>query len=285
MADHNPRVSVLMAAHNAQATIAESVSSALAQTMTELEVVVVDDGSARPIAPALAALADPRLRVLRTARNFGVGAARTAALRAARAPIVAQLDADDLWRPDHLAQLLGAFADPLVGLAYTNAEVLGHPRGASLWIPSAAEPERTAVQSAAVEHPVAELRVLLANNPIPAPAVAMRRAAALAAGGYPAWLRVGEDYMLYVNLMRAGWRFAYVPRACAVYRWPEPGRGATYDRRRHARQETRLFAALALRLPAQSAVWRRLSGQLRELIETHVPAALPAARRLRRASR
>lgn len=274
-----------MAAHNAQATIAESVSSALAQTMTELEVVVVDDGSTRPIAPALAALADPRLRVLRTARNFGVGAARTAALRAARAPIVAQLDADDLWRPDHLAQLLGAFADPLVGLAYTNAEVLGHPRGASLWIPSAAEPERTAVQSADVEHPVAELRVLLANNPIPAPAVAMRRAAALAAGGYPAWLRVGEDYMLYVNLMRAGWRFAYVPRACAVYRWPEPGRGATYDRRRHARQETRLFAALALRLPGQSAVWRRLSVQLRELIETHVPAALPPARRLRRASR
>ena len=282
MADHNPRVSVLMAAHDAQATIAESVSSALAQTMTELEVVVVDDGSARPIAQALAALGDPRLRVLRTARNLGVGAARTAALRAARAPIVAQLDADDLWRPDHLAQLLGAFGDPAVGLAYTNAEVLGHPRGASLWIPSPAEPDRTAVQSAAVEHPVAELRVLLANNPIPAPAVAMRRAAALAAGAYPAWLRVGEDYMLYLNLMRAGWRFAYVPRASAVYRWPEAGRGATYDRRRHARQETLLFAALALRMPAQSAVWRRLGGQARELVATHVPGSLTVATALRR---
>ena len=88
----------------------------------------------------------------------------------------------------------------------------------------APSPTAPRCQSAAVEHPVADLRVLLANNPIPAPAVAMRRAAALAVGGYPAWLRVGEDYMLYVNLMRAGWRFAYVPRACAVYRWPEPGR-------------------------------------------------------------
>jgi glycosyltransferase involved in cell wall biosynthesis len=280
MADHNPRVSVLMAAHDAHATIVESVSSALAQTMTELEVVVVDDGSARPIAPALAGLAEPRLRVLRTARNLGVGAARTAALRAARAPIVAQLDADDLWRPDHLAALLGAFADPRVGLAYTNAEVLGHPRGATLWIPSATEPERSAVQCSAVAHPVGELRVLLANNPIPAPGVAMRRAAALAVGGYPAWLRVGEDYMLYVNLMRAGWRFAYLPRPSAVYRWPEPGRGATYDRRRHARQETRLFAALARRMPAEQAVWRRLSGQVRELIETHVPAALTIAKAL-----
>ena len=282
MADHNPRVSVLMAAHDAQATIAESVTSALAQTVTELEVVVLDDGSAQPIAQALAALRDPRVRVLRTAGNFGVAAARTAALRAARAPIVAQLDADDLWHPEHLAGLLGAFADPGVGLAYANAEVLGHPRGATLWIPDPAQSERTAVQSAAIAHPVAELHVLVANNPIPAPAVAMRRAAALAAGGYPRWLRVGEDYMLYLNLMRAGWRFAYVPRASAVYRWPEAGRGATYDRRRHARQEALLFAALALRMPTQSAVWRRLGGQVRELVETHVPGSLAVAKALRR---
>jgi glycosyltransferase involved in cell wall biosynthesis len=282
MADHNPRVSVLMAAHNAQATIGESVSSALAQTMAELEIVVVDDGSAPPIAQTLAALHDPRIRVLRTAGNFGVAAARTAALRAARAPIVAQLDADDLWHPEHLAGLLGAFADPGVGLAYANAEVRGHPAGASLWIPCPAQPERAAVQSAAIEHPVAELRTLVANNPIPAPAVTMRRAAALAVGGYPLWLRVGEDYMLYLSLLAAGWRFAYVPRASAVYRWPEPGRGATYNRRRHARQETRLFAALALRMPGQSAVWARLGAQARELVQTRLPGSLTVAKALRR---
>jgi glycosyltransferase involved in cell wall biosynthesis len=281
MDDHNPRVSVLMAAHNAQATIAESVASALAQTVSELEVLVVDDGSTVPIADTLTP-GDRRVRVLRTARNCGVAAARGAALRAARAPVVAQLDADDLWRPDHLAGLLTAFEDPQIGLAYANAEVLGHPRGATLWIPSPAEPARGAVQSSEVVHPVNDLRVLLANNPIPAPAVAMRRHAALAVGGYPGWLAVGEDYMLYLNLLAAGWRFAYVPRASAVYRWPEPGRGATYDRRRHARQETRLFAALALRMPAQRIVWRRLAGQGRELIETHVPGSLGVAKALGR---
>ena len=285
MADHNrapvARVSVLMPAHNAQATVADSVASALAQTVSELELVLVDDGSSPPVAEALSGVEDPRLRVLRTATNHGVGAARSTALRAARAPLVAQLDADDLWDRDHLAGLIGAFDDPAVGLAYANARVRGHPRGATLWIPSSSALDRRAVQSDAVLHPVRELGVLAANNPIAACTVVMRRDAALAAGGYPHWLRVGEDYWLYLALMRAGWRFAYLDRATAVYRWPQDARSATFDRRRHARQETRLVAALATRIPREPAVWRRLAGQGRELIESHVPGSVAAAKAVR----
>ena len=111
----------------------------------------------------------------------------------------------------------------------------------------------------------------------------MRTAAARAAGGYPPWLTVGEDYFLYLKLLRAGWRFSYVDRASAVYRWPQPGRGATFDRRRAVRQQAKLYAALALSAPGEPAISLRLARELAEVVATHVPGSL-AAWRLARAA-
>jgi glycosyltransferase involved in cell wall biosynthesis len=270
-----------MPAHNAEQTIARAVASALAQTVSELEVIVVDDGSDRPAALALHLVDDERLRILRSVANRGVAAARNSALRAARAPIVAQLDADDGWHPDHLEGLLAALEDRRVGLAYANAEVLGHPRGAQRWIPQVGSACGQAVQRDDVAHPLTDLHMLYRGNPIPAPAVAMRTGAARAVGGYPKWLTVGEDHMLYIRLLSAGWRFAYVDRASAVYRWPEPGRGATFDRRRHARQELKLLAALIARSPGDPVLRGELPRGLAQIVETHVPGSVPIARRMR----
>jgi glycosyltransferase involved in cell wall biosynthesis len=278
-----PRASVLMPAYNAEATIGEAVQSALAQTVPDIEVIVVDDGSAQPIAEALAPIRDPRLRVLRTAGNHGVAAARNSALVAARAPVVAQLDADDAWRETHLEALLARMEDPDVGLAYANAAVRGHPNGLDRWIGAWSEhdggPRPFSEPSI---HPVNDLAVLYGGNPIPSPAVAIRTAAARAVGGYPPWLTVGEDYLLYIRLLAAGWRFAYVDELSAIYRWPEPGRGATFDRRRHARQGVKLFAALAVSSPADRAVRARLGAELKNVVTSHVPGSLPAWRALRR---
>jgi glycosyltransferase involved in cell wall biosynthesis len=248
-APDRPRVSVLMPAHDAERTIVDSVASALGQSILELEVIVVDDGSARPVADLLASFDDERLRIVRTRRNRGVAAARNTALAAARAPVVAQLDADDLWHENHLELVLRELTDPSIGLVYSNAEVLGHPRGLGLWIASDSGGRATAVQRRKLAHPVSDLVTLYAGNPIPSPTVAMRTEAARACGGYPDWLSVGEDYVLYIRLMRAGWGFAYVDQATAVYRWPQLGRGATFDRRRHARQEAKLYAVLAVQSP------------------------------------
>jgi glycosyltransferase involved in cell wall biosynthesis len=270
-----------MPAYNAEQTIADAVASALAQTVPDIEVVVVDDGSARPTADALASVHDERVRVLRSIANRGVSAARNSALAAAHAPVVAQLDADDLWKETHLEGVLGELDDPRVGLAYANAEVIGHPRGARLWIPSR-DSREPAVQGPSVSHPVNDLDTLYLGNPIPAPAVVMRTQAARAAGGYPKWLKVGEDYMLYIRLMRAGWRFAYLDRASTVYRWPEPERGATYDRRRHARQELKLLIALLGAYPRDPVLRAQAPRHLREIVETHVPGSVWTAKKLRR---
>ncbi len=276
-----PRVSVLMPAYNAAATVAEAVASALAQTVTELEVIVADDGSAEPIAPALEAIDDERLRIVRRPRNGGVSAARNTALALARAPLVAQLDADDLWRADHLEHLLPTFEDPGVGLAYANVEIAGYA-GSDRWI-AARTPDDGLARwiGNSAEHPVNDLSRLYRANPIPAPGVVMRTEAVRAVGGYPEWLRVGEEYTLYIRLRRAGWRFAYVDRRSATYRWPEPGRGATFNVRRSARQEVKQFIVLALSSPPDLALYHGLALRLAHMLTTHVPATVSIARFLR----
>jgi glycosyltransferase involved in cell wall biosynthesis len=280
-----PRVTVIMPAYNASATVAEAVTSALVQTVADLEVVVVDDGSSEPVADSLADIRDQRLRIIRTERNRGVSAARNTALAAARSPVIAQLDADDFWRSDHLEGLLPALGDPAVGLAYANAEIIGSKhvhRAIVAWEPG---DERSSSMNDRSLHPVNDLSRLYRVNPIPAPAVIMRTAAVRAVGGYPSWLTVGEEYCVYIKLRRAGWRFAYVDRPSAVYRSPEPGRGASYDLRRNVRQTLKLFTVLALRSSPDAAIFKRLGGELVNLVVLYVPATVSVGRRMRAIAR
>jgi cellulose synthase/poly-beta-1,6-N-acetylglucosamine synthase-like glycosyltransferase len=204
---------------------------------------------------------------------------------AARAPVLAQLDADDLWRPDHLEGLLPAFADPAVGLAYSNVEIIGspvHDRAIAVRRPDDGLPDWVSDRAL---HPVDDLRRLYLVNPIPSPAAIMRTDAVRAVNGYPKWLTVGEDYYLYIKLRRAGWHFAYVDRMSAVYRWPERGRGVSFDSRRSARQTLKLFAVLTVRSPGDGALWGRLGREVVNLVETHAPGAVPIARRVKGAIR
>jgi glycosyltransferase involved in cell wall biosynthesis len=95
-------VSVIIPAFNAAATVAESLQSVRAQTFAPDEVILVDDGSSDDTAErALAAC--PGLIVVRQA-HAGAAAATNAGFGVARAPLVAMLDADDLWPPDKLAR-------------------------------------------------------------------------------------------------------------------------------------------------------------------------------------
>ncbi len=102
------QVSVVIPAFNAAATIEAAVRSALAQTLRDLEVIVVDDGSRDDTAARVAALvaADPRVTLLRHPKTRGVSAGRNTALAAARGEWVAVLDADDLFLPHRLATML-----------------------------------------------------------------------------------------------------------------------------------------------------------------------------------
>jgi hypothetical protein len=101
-----PRVSVLMPTYEQAAFLGRAVASVLAQTMTDWELVVVDDGSPDATAAAVEPFqADPRVRLLRLPANQGLGAALNAGLDASTAPVVAYLPSDDRWDPWHLEAL------------------------------------------------------------------------------------------------------------------------------------------------------------------------------------
>ena len=102
-ADAPVGVAVVMPAYNAERFVADAVRSVLAQTLADLELLIVDDGSTDRTADVARAQADGRVRVL-TVANGGPSRARNVALAAARpSRYVAFLDADDLWDRGKLA--------------------------------------------------------------------------------------------------------------------------------------------------------------------------------------
>lgn len=122
MADAAPIVSVVIPAYNAAWCVHKAIDSALAQGVDGVELIVVDDGSTDDTATVLAAYGD-RLRVV-AQHNGGLSSARNAGIAAARAPLVAFLDADDWWLPGKVARQLELMRQrPDVGFSSTAARV------------------------------------------------------------------------------------------------------------------------------------------------------------------
>jgi hypothetical protein len=117
-----PVVSVLMPTYNQSAFILRAIESLRAQTFSDWELVIVDDGSTDDTETTLAAVLDePRIHYHRLERNQGVGAALNAATRLACGRYLAYLPSDDVYYPEHLARLTDLLASrPEVYLAYAG---------------------------------------------------------------------------------------------------------------------------------------------------------------------
>jgi glycosyltransferase involved in cell wall biosynthesis len=128
-----PRVSVIMAAYNAEAFIAEAVESVLAQTFTDWELLISDDGSTdgtHELAQTLAAHNPERIRVLRGEQNRGKPAALNRALAVRRGELIAWLDGDDVMLPEKLARQVEALdQDPLAAGCTHDAEMFDSDSG------------------------------------------------------------------------------------------------------------------------------------------------------------
>lgn len=118
----SPAVSVIVTTRDRPRLLADALRSVAAQSRPALEVRLADDGETASI-DALPDLGFLELTAL-VVRCGQPGAARNAAARDARGDVLAFLDDDDLWRPDHLAGLAGAFDDPRVGFAWRDARVV-----------------------------------------------------------------------------------------------------------------------------------------------------------------
>ncbi len=122
-----PAVSVIVPAWNAEATLAETLASVAAQRFTDIEILIVNDGST----DATAAIArdfcatDPRARLIGKP-NGGVASARNAGIAVARGDWVAPIDGDDLWHPDYLALLMekALATDPAPVAVYAHCRLI-----------------------------------------------------------------------------------------------------------------------------------------------------------------
>lgn len=118
-----PKISVVIPAYNAMAYLPEAVESALNQTFTDLEVIIINDGSSDHTDDWVLRQSDPRL-ILISQENAGKSAARNAGIARATGQYVAFLDADDYWEPTKLEKQIKYFEDnPGVGLVYTWAAI------------------------------------------------------------------------------------------------------------------------------------------------------------------
>jgi glycosyltransferase involved in cell wall biosynthesis len=168
-----PLVSIILPTYNREDTIRRAIASVQAQTFSDWELIVVDDGSSDGTV-ALIEGCDPRLKLIRQ-QNQGTAGARNTALRASSGAYIAFLDSDDEWLPHHL-ELCVAFleAHPEEGFVTNELwEDLGHGRivkhyrtEISEWYPTTAR----RIGSKRFELPPGEqdehLRVYQAREPI-----------------------------------------------------------------------------------------------------------------------
>jgi glycosyltransferase involved in cell wall biosynthesis len=105
-----PLVSVILPVFNGAAFVADAMRSVLEQTYRDLELLVVNDGSTDATSVVVSAFSDERLTVV-AQENHGLAAARNVGVQRARGAVVAFIDADDLWHPQHLERLVPIVAE------------------------------------------------------------------------------------------------------------------------------------------------------------------------------
>jgi cellulose synthase/poly-beta-1,6-N-acetylglucosamine synthase-like glycosyltransferase len=217
-----PAVSVVLPFHNAAATLPAALASIAAQTWTDWELVAVDDGStdAGPALVARLAQGDARIRLIQPGR-VGIVAALQAGCAAARAPLIARMDADDVSHKDRLAlQSQALAAHPRWGLCGCRVVAGGPVRSGRA---------RYLAWINALTDPAALVREIFVECPVAHPSFLLRRTALEAVGGYQdrGW---AEDYDLVLRLWRGGWELGKVD--APLLTWTErPGRLSMTDAR------------------------------------------------------
>ena len=239
-------ISVVVPAWNCERYLPDALASVEAQSRQPAEVLVVDDASTDTSADVARGLG---ARVIRLERNGGPSAARNAGIRAASGDLIAFLDGDDWWEPDHLelvAGLLDRF--PEAGVAFGRSSRVV----ARYTAPFPPEQE-----------PFQALPVLCRGNPIPQSAAVVRRALLLDMDGYRADMRYAEDYDLWLRL--AG----RTPFVCTSRR--------TLNYRTHEAQLSRNEAPMAAASwAARERAWNALPASLPQEEREYIAAQLAA---------
>lgn len=222
-----PLVSVVMPVYDDEDVVTVAIRSVLDQTLSDLELVIVDDGSSDASRERIAACDDPRL-VLRWQAGAGPSHARNAGLGLCRSPAhVAFLDSDDAWEPLFLERMVEALsvAPPQVGLVYCDYTLTidGGP------------PTRRVVEDASFPS------LVVHDGLVPMGSFVIRRAVLDRVGLLDEGMARGEDYAWLLRVA-AAYELQRVPETLFHYRRRSDGQLSTTPLDHAALQRSRLLA-------------------------------------------
>lgn len=226
-----PRITVLMTLFNKGPYVEEAVQSVLAQSVEDLELLVVDDASTDHSVQRIQAIHDPRIRVITNPVNTGRAAAANRGYDAAAGEYIAVLDADDVMLPARLERQLAFMeANPDVGICGGAYQVLDKPGRVAVWPATDAECRS----------------LLLFGDPLIYGSAFMRRevveANALRCNAQ--WRWPGMDYLFTLSF-QGHTRYANLPEPLIAYRMGgnnmRHGREPIADKARIIREVFRFF--------------------------------------------
>jgi glycosyltransferase involved in cell wall biosynthesis len=202
---NKPLISVIIPAYNAQETIKRTIKSALNQTFSDFELIIVNDGSQDSTLEIVSSIFDPRLKVF-SYPNSGAAVGRNRGFSHSVGEFIAFLDADDLWTSDKLeAQLKALQANPEAAVAYS-------------WTDHIDECDRFLRECShftANGNVYAEL--LLCCFVVSGSNTLIRRQAFIDIGGFDESLPASQDFDLYLRLA-ARYKYVAVPAVQVLYR-------------------------------------------------------------------
>jgi glycosyltransferase involved in cell wall biosynthesis len=206
--EYGTLISVVMPVFNRAHLVPRVVGSILAQTYRNLDVVIVDDCSTDEIEGAVAALNDPRVRLIRRERNGGAGASRNTGILAARGDWIAFHDSDDYCTSDRIelsVRKMMELPEDYIGvygmaLFYTEVLEAEYRRKEVFFLPHPSEPHLSGDMAARTRQ----------GNMMNLPTILVRRLALEAAGPFDERLRQNVDWDLCLRLTQQG-KFGFIP--------------------------------------------------------------------------
>jgi glycosyltransferase involved in cell wall biosynthesis len=210
---HTPKVSIIMPAYNTAGMIGNCLDSVFAQTYTDFEVLVVNDGS--PDTPHLEKVLAPymdRIVYIKQVNKRAAGARNTAIARA-KGEFLAFLDSDDSWLPEHLVSKMKQFdSDPSLDFVYGNGVRIADPT------------RRVEFMDACPSHGTPDFQALVVERcQISVSTVVVRKSAILKAGGFDESLPRCDDYDMWLRTAFHGAKMAYTRQVQARLNGGRPG--------------------------------------------------------------
>ena len=195
-----PFFSIVIPAYNAAHHIGDALSSVLAQTISNYEIIVVNDGS--PDTPQLERELEPYLNDITYIKreNGGPAAARNSGILAAKGDYVAFLDSDDMWMPNHLGDMMQVLQrDPTLDLVYGDTVNFG----------DLAQEGATTMGANPSEGVATFESLVLCKCTVVSSTVVARRQAVVDVGMFDETFIQGEDFDLWARLAYHGGRIDY----------------------------------------------------------------------------